>query len=237
MQVLYKHKELGEVLVTFKPNARRFIARWGEYRVNMTAPYKASHNDVLKAIDDLAPRLLSAPKTEPLRYRENQVITLDGLNITIVSNPLEPDLFFVQQHETDKACILVGKNVDYSQPSTTATISKALKTIAKKNAVRLLLPRAKEIAAQLGCHPSGWQISSGSRILGQCSGTGIIKLSYMNVFLNSGLRDYIICHELAHLSEFNHSPRFHKLCDSYLGGKEKERIAELKSYRWPLIRK
>ncbi|MDE5658166.1 MAG: hypothetical protein K2I25_03855 [Muribaculaceae bacterium] len=38
MQKILVHKELGDVLVTFKPNARRFIARWGMGRVSLTAP-------------------------------------------------------------------------------------------------------------------------------------------------------------------------------------------------------
>lgn len=59
----------------------------------------------------------------------------------------------------------------------------------------------------------------------------------MLVFLPQELRDYIICHELAHLSEMNHSPRFHALLDSYLDGREAMLAARLRAYSWPVLRK
>ena len=58
----------------------------------------------------------------------------------------------------------------------------------------------------------------------------------MLVFLPTHLRDYIIYHELAHLSEMNHSPRFHALCDAYCRGNESRYIRELNSFRWPVLR-
>lgn len=237
MQRILSHNELGDVLVKFKPNARRFIARWGTGHVDLTAPAMATEADAIAALDRLAPRLLACRRCDVVRFHDGQEIRLDGLVITILRQDFQRDSIFVSQHEPGYATVSAGASFDFGDDSTTQLISKALKTIARKNASRILLPRARELAALYGCRPSGWQISSGSRILGQCNGAGIIKLSYMNIFLTSELRDYIICHELAHLSELNHSPRFHQVCDSYLGGREKELIAKLNSYHWPLLRK
>ena len=47
----------------------------------------------------------------------------------------------------------------------------------------------------------------------------------------------MILHELAHLLEMNHSPRFHALLDSYLGGSEATLTRRLRTYRWPILRK
>ena len=232
MQKILTHKELGDVLVKFKPNARRFIARWATDHVDLTAPAVASVADTLAALDRLAPRLLACRVPDVVRFHDGQEIRLDGIVIAIVRQDFRRDSIFVSQRDPEYATVSVGASFDLGEASTTQFISKALKTIARKNASNILLPRARELAALHGCRPSGWQISSGSRILGQCNGAGIIKL-----FLTSELRDYIICHELAHLSELNHSPRFHQVCDSYLGGREKELIAKLKSFHWPLLRK
>lgn len=237
MQKILTHNQLGEVQVTFKPNARRFIARWGARGVDLTAPAMASDADALAALDRLAPRLLSAGAPEVVRYHDCQNIKLDGLEIGIISRSIYPDKIFVNQREPEFALVSVGTDFDFDDAATSQLISKALKSVARKNAARILLPRARELAAKHGCHPSGWQISTGCRILGQCDGVGIIKLSYMNVFLPAELRDYVICHELAHLSELNHSERFHRVCDTYLSGREKELVAKLKAFAWPLERK
>ena len=56
------------------------------------------------------------------------------------------------------------------------------------------------------------------------------------MLLPAELRDYVICHELAHLSEMNHSPEFHRILNGYLGGREAELVAALKAYKWPVLR-
>jgi len=46
---------------------------------------------------------------------------------------------------------------------------------------------------------------------GSCSKEGNLNFSYRLLDLEPGDRDYIIVHELCHLKEFNHSPRFWRL--------------------------
>lgn len=131
----------------------------------------------------------------------------------------------------------MGSDWNFDDPSTSRAVSDMLCKVAYRIAPQTLLPRAREIADSIGRHPAGWTVSRGHRVLGQCSYKGIISLSYVLLFLPADLCDYVICHELAHLSEMNHSPRFHALLDSYLGGREAELVARLHSYRWPVLRK
>lgn len=51
---------------------------------------------------------------------------------------------------------------------------------------------------------------------GSCSSTGVITLNTHLIKAPESLSDYVILHELCHLREHNHSPRFYRLMDQVL---------------------
>ncbi|MDB5254321.1 MAG: putative metal-dependent hydrolase [Parcubacteria group bacterium] len=65
---------------------------------------------------------------------------------------------------------------------------------------------------------------------GSCSKQGNLNFNYRIIFLPPKLADYLIVHELCHLGEFNHSPRFWDLVEQTLPDWKKRR-RELMAWR------
>ncbi len=72
-------------------------------------------------------------------------------------------------------------------------------------------------------------IKNQRRCWGSCSALGNLNFSYKLLFLPPGLSDYVIAHELCHLKELNHSPRFWALVAETMPDYEQRR-ALLKKY-------
>jgi len=79
-----------------------------------------------------------------------------------------------------------------------------------------LQARAREVFAEriplfaqrLGLEPSRWSLSSARTRWGSCTPDGAIRLNWRLVHFPLEIIDYVIAHELAHLRELNHGPRF-----------------------------
>ncbi len=78
----------------------------------------------------------------------------------------------------------------------------------KGEASQLFAGRIEHFAAQLGRGPSRWGLSSARTRWGSCGADGAIRLNWRLMHFPHDIIDYVIAHELAHLRELNHSPRF-----------------------------
>lgn len=68
--------------------------------------------------------------------------------------------------------------------------------------------RARSFMSSLGAHPRGITVSDVSASWGSCSPGGVLNFNWRLMKAPPGVVDYIIVHELAHLLEPNHTPRF-----------------------------
>lgn len=59
-----------------------------------------------------------------------------------------------------------------------------------------------------GKGPSRWGLSSARTRWGSCGPDGAIRLNWRLIHFPPDIIDYVVAHELAHLLELNHSPRF-----------------------------
>lgn len=109
-------------------------------------------------------------------------------------------------------------------------ITKTLEAFARKRVKERLIPRLLNMAKERSLSLNNVKVSSAKGRWGSCSSTGNINLSLYLVLLPRHLQDYVLQHELTHLIEMNHSPRFWAHLDEVCGGKAKALRKEMRGY-------
>ncbi len=83
----------------------------------------------------------------------------------------------------------------------------------KREARKILDERVSHYAAQLGTKPSRITVRDTASRWGSCSATRSLSFSWRLIFAPEFVLDYVVAHEVAHMKEMNHGPRFWKLVD------------------------
>lgn len=92
-----------------------------------------------------------------------------------------------------------------------------------------VLALAEYWAERFGVRPARVQLREMRRKWGSCSARGTVTLARSLCWLPPRLAEYVIAHEMAHLIELNHSPRFWALLASRMPDYE-ARLAELRAF-------
>ena len=81
-------------------------------------------------------------------------------------------------------------------------------------AKRIFGDRLRVYAQKLGVEFRTYALSSAATRWGSCSSDGKIRLNWRLIHFPVSIIDYVVAHELAHLREMNHSPRFWETVES-----------------------
>ncbi|GGD57941.1 hypothetical protein GCM10010985_09850 [Caballeronia grimmiae] len=84
----------------------------------------------------------------------------------------------------------------------------------QSEAKRIFGERLAVYAEKLGAEYRAYALSSAATRWGSCSSDGKIRLNWRLIHFPLWIIDYVVAHELAHLREMNHSPRFWKTVES-----------------------
>ncbi|MCE3007499.1 MAG: M48 family metallopeptidase [Bacteroidetes bacterium] len=83
-----------------------------------------------------------------------------------------------------------------------------LRYALRRLADNYLKQRTQELAAHTGNQPNQIRVKSHSSKWGSCSSKRNLNLNWHLILFDKMVIDYVILHELMHLREMNHSPRF-----------------------------
>ncbi|WP_109483644.1 SprT family zinc-dependent metalloprotease [Paraburkholderia sp. C35] len=84
----------------------------------------------------------------------------------------------------------------------------------QSEAKRIFGERLDVYAEKLGVSYRAYGLSSAATRWGSCSSDGKIRLNWRLIHFPLSIIDYVVAHELAHLREMNHSPRFWQTVES-----------------------
>ena len=93
-------------------------------------------------------------------------------------------------------------------------LKETVKAWLQRQAHALFAQRLPLYAMRLGVQYCAFKLTSARTQWGSCTAAGIIRLNWRLVHFSQAQIDYVIAHELAHLREMNHSPRFWALVES-----------------------
>ena len=92
-----------------------------------------------------------------------------------------------------------------------AELNNAIESFYKQKAQEKIIPLTKKWAKTMGVEPEYISFRYSKNRWGSCSSTNRISFNYHLVKLSSSLIEYVVIHELAHITFENHSKDFWKL--------------------------
>lgn len=143
----------------------------------------------------------------------------------------QKDVSYVRAEMDESGIICYYQSIEVLADNDIQTwITKTLEAFARKRVKERLIPRLLNMAAERSLNLNNVKVSSAKGRWGSCSSKGNINLSLYLVLLPRHLQDYVLQHELTHLVEMNHSPRFWARLDEVCEGKAKALRKEMRGY-------
>jgi hypothetical protein len=146
----------------------------------------------------IAARLGRLPKAAP--FQPGTVVPLRGAPHRIVHRSGERGTVWTETRDSGEKIICVAGDVDFTD--------RRVHDFLKREARRDLQKSAQEYAQALGVRVKRISIRDQSSRWGSCTSAGSLSFSWRLILAPPFVLDYLAAHEVAHLVEMNHSPRF-----------------------------
>ncbi len=196
----------GEVALRLKPHprARRLALRidaTGE-AVELVLPRRGSHSEALRFLEANRPwveqRLAALPPRTVFAHGE----TVPVFDIPHVIRHVG------KVRGCGPAWIEAGEIRVTGDP---AFLARRVRDFLRDLAKRELSRRAQTLAASIGQKVKRIGVRDTTTRWGSCARTGNLSFSWRLIFAPEAVLDYVVAHEVAHLVEMNHGPRFWRL--------------------------
>ena len=182
--------------------------------LTITAPRWVTLADIESAIAEKQ-RWIFAKLTEWQSRVEQRALPRiewgDGAQVPYLGKPVRVTLGAAQLGFDEAARVLALPLPPHADPQ---QIKDRVQGWLQGEATRIFGERLQVYAARLGVEFRAYALSSAATRWGSCSSDGRIRLNWRLIHFPLSIVDYVVAHELAHLREMNHSPRFWKTVES-----------------------
>jgi predicted metal-dependent hydrolase len=149
----------------------------------------------------IAARLKRLPEAAP--FAHGMAVPLRGVAHRIVHRRSARGTVWTETNEHGEALLCVAGEALH--------VNRRVGDFLKREAKRDLDAASRRHAGKLGVAIRRISVRDQSSRWGSCSNTGVLSFSWRLILAPPYVLDYLAAHEVAHLIELNHSPRFWRL--------------------------
>ncbi|AXS81554.1 M48 family metallopeptidase [Dechloromonas sp. HYN0024] len=192
------------VAYQLRRSQRRTIGLSVDHRgLRVAAPTRARLGDIESLIHEHGQWVIDKLAAWRDRVTLGPLVVSDGTVIEALGEPLTVTLTSIGRSRWQ-----FGPGTIYLRPDITHSANALLEAALRDKARTVFAERLDHFAPLLGVALPPLRLSSARTRWGSCSHRGGIALNWRLVLMPLAIVDYVVCHELAHLKEMNHSPRF-----------------------------
>jgi predicted metal-dependent hydrolase len=149
----------------------------------------------------IAARLHRLPAAVP--FADGTIMPLRGVEHRISHRPGRRGTVWIEAADTGEMFLCVAGDAPH--------INRRVGDFLRREALRELDAASARAAGQLGVTVKRISVRDQSSRWGSCSSTGVLSYSWRLILAPTFVLEYLAIHEVAHLVEMNHSPRFWRL--------------------------
>lgn len=227
--------QLGSIVFTTHARARRITVRIAPHGLRVTVPPAVSRAEAMRFVNSVRAKI--AARQQQLRQRSPASPLVAGEGVCLRTRTFDvrvtvgtSDRLHFLLHE-GTLHISCPAGADCADPELQRHMWRGLSHFLRKEALRVLPPRLKQLADEHGFVYRSVKIQPSRTRWGSCSAAGNINLSLYLMLLPPHLADYVMLHELCHTREMNHSDRFWQQLDRVTSGRAKALRDELRQVR------
>jgi len=201
------------VTLKLNPRARQLIVRvhpsTGE--VTVVAPSRRSLSHAMafarKQSKWIAQRLENVPEPVPLGLGK-RILYRGEHHVIRYGQPGRRPVWTERGEEGERIIRVTGRSEH---------AARRVLDFLKREARRQLDARTMYYAELLGVRPARITVRDTSSRWGSCSSTRNLSFSWRLILAPPFVLEYVVAHEVAHLKEMNHGPRFWRLVEAMVG--------------------